>query len=61
MIDLVTKQPRALFDKLQKLGTPSEISLSLDDNSVLRFVGFETVLSDINLDTLESSSQREKT
>ena len=58
---LVTKQAPALFDKLQKLGTPSEIFLLLNDNSVLWFVGFETVLSDINLDTLESSSQREKT
>ena len=46
----VTKQTRALFDKLQKLGTPSEIFLLLNDNSVLWFVGFETILSDINLE-----------
>ena len=52
---LVTKQAAALFDKLQKLGTPSEIFLLLNVNNVLWFVGFETVLSDINLYT-----QREK-
>ena len=49
---LVTKQALALFDKLQRLGTPSKIFLLLNDNRVLWFVGFETVLSDINLDTL---------
>ena len=47
----VTKQTRALFDKLQKLGTPSEIFLLLNDDRMLWFVGFEMVLSDIDLDT----------
>ena len=49
---LVTKQAPALFDKLQRLGTPSEIFLLLNDSRVLWLVGFEMVLSDINLDTL---------
>ena len=57
---LVTKQARAFFDKLHKLGTPSEIFLFLTIASYDMFQ-FETGSSDINLDTWESSSQREKT
>ena len=49
VIRLVTKQARALFDKLHKLGTPSEIFLFFD--LLTQFVKFETGLSDVNLDT----------
>ena len=45
----MTKQARALFDKLHKLGTPSEIFLFF--YLLTQFVKFETSLSDINLDT----------
>ena len=47
----MTKQVRALFDKLHKLGTPSELFLFLTIASYDLLTQFETGLSDINLDT----------
>ena len=56
----MTKQARALFDKLHKLGLQAKSSFHLTIASYDLLTRFETGLSDINLDTLESSSQREK-
>ena len=47
----MTKQARPLFDKLHKLGTPSEIFFFLTIASYDLLTQFETGLSDINLDT----------
>ena len=48
----MTKQARALFDKLHKLGTPqAKCSFFLAIASYDLLTQFETGLSDINLDT----------
>ena len=47
----MTKQARSRFDKLHKLGTPSEIFLFLTIASYDLLTQFETGLKDVNLDT----------